>query len=82
MLSQLLVLSCNTRIASAVLSAFSVILRKLSGVIMLTQCALFKVILTASKQSCNTLISIKCGFAKRLVLGELLLNRSYCTDAC
>jgi hypothetical protein len=76
MLSQLLVLSRNTRIASAVILAFSFILRSLSSVTMLKQYALFKVILIASKQSCDILISIKCGFAKRLILVELLLNRS------
>jgi hypothetical protein len=76
MLSQLLVLNRNTGIASAAISAFSFTLRKLSGVKMLKQCALFKVILTASKQSCDTLISIKCGFAKRLILEESLLNGS------
>jgi hypothetical protein len=76
MLSQLLAWNRNTGIASAIISAFSFIPRKLSGMIMLRQCALFKVILTASKQSCDTLISIKCGFAKRLFLEELLSSGS------
>jgi hypothetical protein len=66
----------HVRIASVATLASHFRQRSLFSVTMPRLFALYKATLIRSKLSFDTLVSIKCGFAKRLILEESLLNRS------